>query len=201
MNAVTKLARAMQSLAENGQKVDDLAGTILKISREFKTPRRFSNAVRQAYAANGWHSGRGRPVKGEDKREPVPATVKTYVWEVRRALAAGLPAWKYTTFYELRRAMAARHLQSARRHKPIGDIDPELQGLRLNQPKTYTGHLFHDLAVAFIKVPEGKRELFRASLVRLVRTWAPAAAKAHERVAEAHQAAMQLAKQAERKAA
>jgi hypothetical protein len=165
MDATTKLARAL--------------------SREVKTARKFAGAVRAAYAANGWHSGRGRPVKGEDKRQPVPATVKTYVWEVKRALTAGLKVWTYRTFYELRRAMAARHLQLSRRHTPLSALDPELQGIRLVHPKQFTGHLLHDLAVTFTKVPAERRDHLKAALLRLVKQYAPAAAKAHTRVVQA----------------
>src|SRR4051812_22294993 len=97
-NAVTKLAEALKALAANGQKVDDLAGNILKLGREFNTRRKFAVAVRQAYEANGWHSGRGRPTKkASTEKVPVPATVKTYVWEVSRALSAGLRVYSFKT--------------------------------------------------------------------------------------------------------
>lgn len=175
---VTKhLAAALAALAKNGQKVDDLAGSILKLSREFKNQRGFSKAVRGAYAANGWHSGRGRPRKEAGDLQPVPATVKTYVWEVRRALAAGLRVWNYSTFYELRRAMAARQLQASQQHRAVAPKDPELSGVRITSPGTFTGHLMHDLVVVMDKLGTDRREHLQRGLERLLKQYAPARAR------------------------
>lgn len=199
MKPVTKLAETLKALANNGQKVDDIAGSILKLSREFGTVKRFSEAVREAYTANNWHSGRGRPTKDAKASEktPVPATVKTYVWEVRRALAAGLRVYNYNTFYELRRAVAAHQMAETRRMRHQAPKDPALAGVHVAHPDKFTGHLLHDLVVTMAKLGNGeRREHLEAGLKRLLTQYAPAKAKMAMAKVEAHAAANDTGKTA-----
>jgi len=200
MKTETKLARILIQLAAHGAVCEGTAAGILKLVKTavVKTEEAFTELVKAAYDANGWHLTQGKPA-ADSKRTPVPATVRTYVWEVRAALRSGLKVGAFNTFYELRKAREALNPAPATVLLPAngktngngngngnGTYPPEvaqdLQGVRVVNPEADNGALFHDLIRMFIGLDTEPRLLLERQITRLMHTYqrkaaAPPAAK------------------------
>ena len=166
-----KFATAVKALGIAGEKVESLAGKILAAIPKDITPDELDTVIVAAYEANGWHTRQGRP--SAEKRDKVPHTVRTYMWELRGAVREGLPVWKYDSFYELRiaRAKLKKIETPAKREEPkdtpLPDL-PELKGVRLASADTPNGALFHDLVLTYTVIPETQRALMARNLERLM---------------------------------
>jgi hypothetical protein len=161
----TQLARVFASVADSEQSLETTAAGILSIVKDNKinTVDRWDEAVGAAYAANGWNTRAGRPNGDETPKQPVPATVSSYVALVRTALRAKMRVAKYDTFTSLRVALAKRNGRTDHR----GNGKSTAPGGRLNlkgpvaesfvdvdiQKAEPNGALFHDLAVVYAKLP------------------------------------------------
>ena len=136
--------------------------------------------VRAAYTANGWHPSPGRPnaaaANSKEKKERVPATVRTYVSAVRRAIRAGLVVTKYRSFTALR-ADLAKHTDQAGTTEPAlpRAVRQSFVGVSVAEPRQPNGALFHDLGAVYILLPAEHRDVFKRQLARLLQKYMPLA--------------------------
>lgn len=184
MKVETQLARAFASVADVEGSLESTASTILAIVKDNKitTVDRWGEVVEAAYAANGWNTRAGRPNGDETPKQPVPATVSSYVALVRTALRDKMKVARYDTFTALRVAIAKRNGKSD--HRGSRNIAP---GGRLNlkgpvaesfvdvdiQKAEPNGALFHDLAVVYAKLPEDHQAMLGRQLSRLLHKYMP----------------------------
>jgi hypothetical protein len=161
-----------------GQKVDDIAGSILKLSREFSTVAKFNDAVREAYTANGWHSGRGRPTKDAKRADKTPKCRRRSKPTCGKCAAPWPPACASTPTPRSTNCAGPWPAPDAgNAQAPPGRAEGPGAGRRApGQPGEFTGHLVHDLAVVMHRLPKGKREHLEAGLTRLLKQYAPAKA-------------------------
>lgn len=173
---VKKFALILAAIGTQGEKVEGMGASLLSSLRAqgVKTLEDFDAAITAAYQVNGWNTRQGRP--SAEKREKVPNTVRTYVWEMRSALKDGIHIWTCKTFYELRiaRAKARKAPVVAAESSSLPKL-PELQGVRITGVDAPNGALFHDLALVFAVIPEAQRTLLSRSLERLLRAYQGAA--------------------------
>lgn len=188
MKTENKLARILLLVAKQGAVCDGVAAGVLSLvkSAGIKTTEEFETVARAAYEANGWNVRQGKPEAGS-QTTPVPATVRTYMWEVRAAYRAGLTVTKYRTFYELRKARKALNQPvvvpaaaasgtagngtNGNGHTYPPEVAQDLQGVRVNNPEQDTGALFHDIIGLFVRLDSEPRLLFGRQLTRLMHTY------------------------------
>lgn len=187
MKAEQKLAKAFQALAEQGETLESTASQILGIVKGARAlnEERFDRLVEAAYTAAGWNPTPGRPKKGEEPKDAVPDTVRTYVTIIRRALRLGMKVSRYETFTALRTALEKKaRPKSARRtrHAPAAnDVLAELPqsvredfiGVAIEKPRESNGALFHDLSATFIRLPEKARTEMGRKLNALLHEYLP----------------------------
>ncbi len=162
------LAHTLRRIAAEGQRLEDTAGHLLQVVAEMnvRTLEAFDGLVRQAYRANGWHAGPGRP-PAEAKAEAVPPLVRTYVSEVRAAFRLGLKVHGFESFYALRRAVQEKRAKLEAR----AGVWPALRGVRVSSPDKLTGAPFHDLIVIYDHLDETVGEALERALARLIRKY------------------------------
>lgn len=167
------LAAALSVLARDGSVLDSKAENVLRIlkAEKIKDLKTFNAEVREAYKANGWNAGAGRPKEGS-KLEPVPATVKQYVSSIRRAFRFKMQVLAYSSFYALRVDLKK---EAARVRKPRTNGPKELIGIRLANPEQLTGNMFHDLAVLYDALDRSRKPKMLAALARVQRDFSKAA--------------------------
>lgn len=172
MTNKSTLAAVFADVAKADAQAASRADAVLSVIRGsgIRDLKAFSAAVREAYAANGWHATAGRPGKGAAGIQ-VPKTVKQYVSRVRAAYRLDLPVHSFKNFYALRKALAA-----ARPAKAPKRIDRRMAGLRLIRGNQLTGAPFHDLAVLYEALKGRQREQLVASVNKLVHDYRPVAA-------------------------
>lgn len=148
-----KLALVLKKLTVAGVKMETTANKLLAVVRagRLTSLKPWRAAVKEAYAANGWHIQRGKPKTGSTST-PVPRTVRTYVSEVSAAFQFNLDVPKFSSFYELRQAV----VQSRRKKSPAGRIE------RL------VGEPLHDAGTLAIRLTGKPRESFIRELTSLV---------------------------------
>lgn len=184
MKTDSKLARVFKTLAAAEQQTESTAASILAIVKQAKatTLGAFNALVKSAYEANGWNTRPGRPNGDEDHKGAVPGTVRTYVTQVRQAIDANLKVAKFSTFYELRKALArkaARATSAAARSTGNGgnghvipeDVKNDFAGVNIADAQEPNGALMHDLAYTFLHLPKDQRPLFGRQLAKLLHTW------------------------------
>lgn len=166
----TKFAKVLAAIGKTGQKTEQVSAGLLRLLRENKvrTVADLDTVIAQAYAINGWNTRKGRPTG--DKRDKVPHTVRTYVWEMRSAMRDGLPAWSYATFYDLRVARGKLRQIEAKEatagNPPLPTL-PELKGVQVSSTNV-NGALLHDLILLFAAIPDDQRILLAKNLERLM---------------------------------
>jgi len=180
MKIEAKLARTMATLAKNGAVSEGTAAGMLAVIKEAgaKTVEAFEELVLAAYLVNGWHQSAGKPEAGSTL-EPVPNTVRTYVWEIRAALRDGLKVHTFRTFYELRQArkalspvaVAGTGKAAGNGHDYPPEVAQDLLGVKVTNPETDTGALFHDMIRLFTELPAEPRLLLGRQLARLMHTY------------------------------
>ena len=171
------LAATLAVIGKGAAELDNQATQVLRLVRAQKINdlKGWSAAVREAYKANGWNGKPGKPKAGEKKADPVPATVKQYVSAIRRAFRLKLPVSSYTSFYALRQELKAKAKRAtAKAHKAAGTnghTPPEMVGIRLQQPETLNGALFHDLATMYNALDRQRKPKFIGALERIKRAF------------------------------
>lgn len=181
MKTETKLAKVFTTIATEGGRLESTAAGVLAIVKDagINDVEAFDEAVKAAYAANGWNQTAGRP-SPDSKAESVPDTVRTYVSWIRSALREGLRVSRFETFQELRNALAKkRGIRVVKKTANGGarvpkDLAHDFEGIEIAgaQPN---GAVMHDLALVFIKLPPDDRALLGRQLNRLAHTWLPKA--------------------------
>lgn len=173
-NTVKALAAALAKIGTQGQKTEDLASTMLRTVKAVRTIEAFDATVKAAYEINGWNSRQGRP--SAEKRDKVPNTVRTYVWEMRSALKTGVKVWECKNFYELRIAHGKareKAVKKAARNAPVngnGGLLPDIHefaGTRVTGQEP-NGALFHDLILVFALLAPEQRVLLGRNLNRML---------------------------------
>lgn len=169
--SVKKLASVLLAIGTDGEKLETRASLLLAFVKDndVRTLDDLNAAVIAAYGMNGWNTRQGRPTA--ERRDKVPTSVRTYVWELRSAMRDGLPLWTYKTFYELRLARGKLRQKNAAApviaSNPLPDL-PELTGVRVSSVDAPNGHLFHDLLLTFATIPDAQRMLLARNLERLL---------------------------------
>lgn len=181
MKAATALARVFTGLAEAEQSTESTAGGILSIIKEKRvaTLEKWNEAVRDAYAKNGWNVRAGRPNGDKLPKAAVPTTVAQYVSLVRRAISSKLRVGSYDSFTALRAALARRngradHRGAAGRGVPK-DFREDFRGMPIASHGETNGALFHDLGAVFIHLPPNHRDMFGRQLNQLMAKYMPLA--------------------------
>lgn len=167
MTEKTKLAAALAGLASTSAGLESRADAVLAIVRRTRigTEKEFSIAVRDAYAANGWNAGAGKPVEGVSLK-PVPGTVKQYVSQIRAAYRFKIDVLHCRSFYELRKG-----LRKARARKSASLADPVMHNLKIAGKAELTGAPLHDIVVIYTTLSETRRKQLAAAVNRLVREY------------------------------
>lgn len=174
----TTLAAALAVIGKDGQELESKATTVLRIVRAEKITdgKAFNAAVREAYKANGWKGGPGKPKAGSEKLAPVPGTVKQYVSAIRAAFRLKLPVATYTSMAALRAELKEKRQRAAKRAAKAIDAQPkELLGIRLQEPEQFNGGPFHDLAVLYNALDRARKPRMLSALDRVKREFAMAA--------------------------
>lgn len=183
MKAETKLARVFSTLAQEEQRTESTAASILAVIKEgrVRSVEKWDELVREAYEANGWNTRPGRPAANDGPKDEVPATVRTYVTIVRQALRAKMRITKYDTFTALRADLArktgggrAANDSSSAPRLPKA-VAQSFVGVSLDGPMSPNGALFHDLGAVYITLPAEQRDLFGRQLNRLLHRYLPLA--------------------------
>ncbi len=151
------LANTLRRIAADGQRLEDTAGHMLKVVAEMdvRTLAAFDALVREAYRANGWHAGRGRP-PADATAETVPPVVSTYVSEVRAAFRLGLKVQSFESFYALH--LAIQKKRAALEARAGTGAWPALQGVRISSPDKLTGAPLHDFFVKYVQQDQTPRQ-------------------------------------------
>lgn len=167
------LAVAFSVLARDGTALESKAENVLKIlkAEKIRDLKAFNLEVREAYKANGWNASAGRPKEGV-KLTPVPATVKQYVSSIRRAFRFKMQVLTYSSFYALREELKK---EASKVRKPRTNAPKEMAGIRLQQPATLNGGIFHDLAVLYEALDRARKPRILAALERIRRDFSKAA--------------------------
>jgi hypothetical protein len=186
MKIETKLARVFSSITQSEEKLESTAAGLFAIVKDAKvrTVNQWDKLVHGAYEANGWNGRQGRPNGGEEKKESVPGTVRTYATIVRQAIRSRLKVATYDTFTALRadlsekrtgsrshRGGGSRRKSAVAANAGIAQIPKGLQsdftGVAIEQPDEFKLSLFHDLGALYLKLPAAQRPLYRAQLQRV----------------------------------
>lgn len=167
------LAAALSVIAKDSTVLESKAEAVLKIlkAEKIKDLKTFNAAVREAYAANGWNPGAGRPKAGSDLQS-VPPTVKQYVSAIRRAFKFKLQVLSFSSFSALRSELKAH---AAKVRKPRTNGPKETRGIHLASPDQLIGAPFHDLAVLYNALDRTKKPKMLAALDRIKRDFSHAA--------------------------
>ena len=168
----TKLAAALAVIGKGANELDNQATQVLRLVRAEKINdlKGWSAAVRAAYKANGWNGKPGKPKAGAKKALAVPGTVKQYVSAIRRAFRLKLPVSSYSSFYALRQDLKARTVKAAKRQAKVEAKQPlEMIGIKLRQPDTLNGAIFHDLTVLYQALDRSRKPKFIGALERIKR--------------------------------
>lgn len=195
MKTESKLAKVLKDIATQEHVMDSTASRVLAICKDVRglDGEKFDALVREAYEANGWNTRPGRPNGDEEPKQEVPATVRTYMTTIRRALRMGLKVTRYSTFSALRVALVAKTLKEGSRggrervpeSRRIGqingaarlpkDVQEDFVGVSIEKPKDTNGALFHDLAAVFIGLPDEHRDVLGRQLSKLLMKYRPLA--------------------------
>lgn len=174
------LATALGELATTEDTINSRADAVLAIVKAsgIRDGAAFNSAVREAYAANGWHTSPGKPSRG-NRGSSVPATVKQYVSLIRGAFKLGLNVGGFKTFHALRKTLKAARV--AAKPRPVRQ-DSRLAGVRLVKSDELIGAPFHDLTVLYENLNRQQKAKLAAEVNKLVREYKPAAAPSLELV-------------------
>lgn len=165
MEVNMSLTKTLDSIARSGKRLETQAGGLLAHVREndITTLDQWLEAVKEAYAAKGWHTGRGRPRSGT-KSKPIPHVVKTYVSEVSAAYKLGVDPRECSTWNDLRRAL--KDVRAKLREDE--QEEHHLQGVRVSKDGQLLGALWHDAIVVYENLPDDDREEMERQIKRIM---------------------------------
>lgn len=142
----SKQALVLQQIAEQGDKLDNVAGAFMKLVKEeqIDTLEKFNPWLAVGYEENGWSNVIGRPVPGS-VLTPAPRAVKQYASMFRAAYRYEMKVTEFETVRQMVDAVAEKRKELA---KPVETIkDPELKGVLVKAGNRMNGALWHDSIV------------------------------------------------------
>ena len=146
MNVTTtksKQALVLQQIADQGDKMDNVAGAFMKLVKEenIDTLEKFNPWLALGFEENGWSSVVGRPTPGSTL-VPAPRAVKVYASMFRAAFKYGLPVMEFEKIRNLADAIVEKRKEVTT--LPTKLPDPELKGVLLRSTGHMNGALWHD---------------------------------------------------------
>jgi hypothetical protein len=164
----SKQALVLQNIAEEGEKLDNVAGAFMKLVKEEKIDslEKFNPWLEIGYTENGWSSQVGRPGLGVTTLAPAPRAVKQYASMFRAAFKYELKVTEFENVRQMVDAVAAKRKELAT--PPIKPNDPELKGIILRSTGHMNGALWHDAIVVIENLNEDDKDDFEQRLRKLV---------------------------------
>ena len=163
----SKQALVLQQIAEQGDKLDNVAGAFMKLVKEenIDTLEKFNPWLMIGYEENGWSNVIGRPVPGSTLI-PAPRSVKQYASMFRAAYKLQLDVMAFEAVRQLVDAVAVKRKEIAT--PPTKPNDPELKGVLLRSTGHMNGALWHDAIVVIENLNEDDKDDFEQRLRKLV---------------------------------
>lgn len=163
----SKQALVLQQIAEQGDKMDNVAGTLLKLVKEenIDSLEKFNEWLAVGYEENGWSSVIGRPMAGSTLTA-APRAVKQYAATFRAAFGYEMKVSDYESMRNLTDAVVDKRKAL---NKPVEVIkDPELKGVLVRAGNHMNGALWHDAIVVIEHLNDDDRDEFEQRLRKLV---------------------------------
>jgi len=163
----SKQAMVLQQIAEQGDKLDNVAGAFMKLVKEEKidTLEKFNPWLAIGYEENGWSNVIGRPVPGSTLT-PAPRSVKQYASMFRAAYKYEMKVTEFDSVRQMVDAVAEKRKEMARPPEVIRD--PELKGVLVKAGNHMNGALWHDAIVVIEHLNDDDRDEFEQRLRKLV---------------------------------
>ena len=163
----SKQALVLQQIAEQGDKLDNVAGTFMKLVKEEKIDslEKFNPWLAVGYEENGWSSVIGRPPVGSTLAA-APRSVKQYASMFRAAFKYEMDVMAFDSVRQMVDAVAEKRKEMARPPEKLPD--PELKGVLLRSTGHMNGALWHDAIVVIENLNEEDKDDFEQRLRKLV---------------------------------
>ncbi len=163
----SKQALVLQQIAEQGDKLDNVAGAFMKLVKEeqIDTLEKFNPWLAVGYEENGWSNVIGRPVPGSTL-VPAPRAVKQYASMFRAAYKYEMKVMEFDTVRQMVDAVAEKRKELARPTEVIKD--PELKGVLVKAGNHMNGALWHDAIVVVEHLGDDDKDDFEQRLRKLV---------------------------------
>jgi hypothetical protein len=166
----SKQALVLQNIAEEGEKLDNVAGAFMKLVKEEKIDslEKFNPWLEIGYTENGWSSQVGRPGLGVTTLAPAPRAVKQYASMFRAAFKMQLEVLEFETVRQMVDAVAEKRKELTKEAASLELTDPELKGITVKKADRKNGALFHDAIWFFDNLPQEYRDDFAHGLRKLM---------------------------------
>lgn len=163
----SKQGKVLQAIAEQGDKLDNVAGAFMKLVKEdnIDTLEKFNPWLAVGYEENGWSNVIGRPVPGSTLM-PAPRAVKQYASMFRAAYKYEMKVTEFESVRQMVDAVAEKRKELAK--PPTQPADPELKGVLLRSTGHMNGALWHDAIVVIENLNEEDKDDFEQRLRKLV---------------------------------
>ena len=163
----SKQALVLQHIAEQGDKLDNVAGAFMKLVKEenIDTLEKFNPWLMIGYEENGWSNVIGRPVPGSTLT-PAPRAVKQYASMFRAAYKYEMKVTEFDSVRQMVDAVAEKRKEMAKPPEVIRD--PELKGVLVKAGNHMNGALWHDAIVVIEHLNDDDRDEFEQRLRKLV---------------------------------
>jgi hypothetical protein len=163
----SKQALVLQHIAEQGDKLDNMAGALMKLVKEeqIDTLEKFNPWWALGYEENGWSNVIGRPVPGS-ALVPAPRVVKQYGSMFRAAFKYEMKVMEFENVRQMVDAVAEKRKEMAKPPEVIRD--PELKGVLVKAGNHMNGALWHDAIVVIEHLNDDDRDEFEQRLRKLV---------------------------------
>lgn len=163
----SKQALVLQQIAEQGDKLDNVAGAFMKLVKEEKidTLEKFNPWLAVGYEENGWSNVIGRPVPGSTLT-PAPRAVKVYASMYRAAYKYEIDVMQFQNVRQLTDAVADHRKKLTT--VPVRIQDPELKGVLVKAGNRMNGALWHDAIVVIEHLGDDDKDEFEQRLRKLV---------------------------------
>ena len=163
----SKQALVLQQIAEQGEKLDNVAVAFMKLVKEdnIDSLYKFNPWLAVGYEENGWSNSIGRPVPGSTLT-PAPRAVKQYASMFRAAFRYEMNVMEFETIRQMIDAIALKRQEVT---NPLQRInDPELKGVLVKAGNHMNGALWHDAIVVIEHLNDDDRDEFEQRLRKLV---------------------------------
>jgi hypothetical protein len=163
----SKQGTVLQQIAEQGDKLDNVAGAFMKLVKEenIDTLEKFNPWLAVGYEENGWSNVIGRPAPGS-VLVPAPRAVKQYASMFRAAYKYEMNVTEFESVRAMVDAVAEKRKELAK--PPTKLPDPELKGVLIRSTGHMNGALWHDAIVVIENLNEEDKDDFEQRLRKLV---------------------------------